>query len=93
MAVKVRVPAPLQKVTGNKLEVESAGSTVADLITNLDKAHPGVKARLCDDSGKLRRYLNVYVNDQDIRFLQSEATSLKDGDEVAIVPAIAGGRE
>lgn len=93
MAIKVRVPAPLQKVTGNKVEVEAAGTTVSELIANLERSYPGVRERICDDSGKLRRYLNVYVNDQDIRFLQSEATALKDGDEVAIIPAIAGGGE
>ncbi|MBI3269386.1 MAG: MoaD family protein [Planctomycetes bacterium] len=92
MAIKVRVPAPLQKVLGNKVEVEGTGANLGELIGNLEKSYPGVRARLCDDGGRLRRYLNVYVNEQDVRGLAGEATALKDGDEVAIIPAIAGGR-
>ena len=91
MAIKVRVPSPLQKLMGNKPEVEGSGTTLGELIANLDKTYPGVQTRVCDDGGKLRRYLNVYVNSQDVRFLAQEGTALKDGDEVAIIPAIAGG--
>ncbi len=91
MAVKVRVPAPMQKLTQDQREVESAGATVAELIGNLEKSYPGVRGMVCDDTGRVRRFLNVYVNDKDIRFLEQEKTSLKEGDEVAIIPAIAGG--
>lgn len=93
MPVKVRVPAPLQKLTGNQPEIQGTGATVAEVIASLESKHPGVKDKLCDPAtGKVRRYLNVFVNDQDVRFLQGEATAVKDGDEMSIVPAIAGGR-
>jgi molybdopterin synthase sulfur carrier subunit len=69
-----------------------AAGTIVDMIETLDTAHPGIKARLCDDSGELRRFVNIYVNEEDIRFLKGKDTSLKAGDEVSIVPAIAGGR-
>jgi molybdopterin synthase sulfur carrier subunit len=92
MPVTVRVPAPLQKITGAP-EVQVAGNTVAEVIAAMDTRHPGVKDKLCDPaSGKVRRYLNVFVNDQDVRFLKGEETAVKDGDQVSIVPAIAGGR-
>ena len=92
MAVKVRIPAPLQKLTGNKVEVECTGKNVQGLIQELEVKYPGIKERICDEKGKLRRFVNIYVNEEDIRFLQLEATELKDGDEVSIIPAIAGGR-
>ena len=91
MAITVRIPTPLQKLTGNQAEVAVDGSTVDDLIGALDQAYPGLKGRLCDEKGKLRRFVNVYVNEEDIRFLKQEATPVKDGDEVSIIPAIAGG--
>lgn len=92
MPVKVRVPAPLQKLTGGKPEIQGAGGTVNEVIASLEVAYPGVKDKLCDPAtGKVRRYLNVFVNDKDVRFLQGEATAVKDGDEMSIVPAIAGG--
>ncbi len=91
MAIKVRVPAPMQKLTQDKREVEIGGATVAELIANLETQYPGVRNMVCDDGGKVRRFLNVYVNDKDIRFLSAENTAVKDGDEVAIIPAIAGG--
>ena len=90
--VKIRVPAPLQKSVGNKAEVAVAAKTVTEAINALEAAYPGVKEKVCDDSGKVRKYLNLYVNDEDVRFLKGEATELKDGDEVSIIPAIAGGR-
>ncbi|NUN50135.1 MAG: MoaD/ThiS family protein [Candidatus Brocadiae bacterium] len=91
MGIKVRVPAPLQKLTGSA-EVQADGTTVAEVIAGMEKAFPGVKDKLCDPAtGKVRRYLNVFVNQQDARFLQGEATPVKDGDEISIVPAIAGG--
>ncbi len=90
MSVKVRIPTPLQKLTG-KGEVEVKAATVKDLIDDLEKNFPGIKDRLCDESGKIRRFVNVYLNEEDIRFLNQEGTSLKDGDQISIVPAIAGG--
>ncbi len=90
MAVKVRIPTPLQKLTGNKEEVEGTPGTIISLIDNLDKKYPGIGERI-SEGGKVRRFVNIYVNDEDIRFLKNEQTEVKDGDEVSIVPAIAGG--
>ena len=89
--IKVRIPTPLRPLTKGQGEVEISAGSILDLIENLNAAHPGIKARLCDDSGELRRFVNIYVNEEDIRFLKGKETSLKDGDEVSIVPAIAGG--
>lgn len=91
MAIKVRIPTPLQKLTQNQGEVEVAGANIKDVLANLEKQFPGMKDRLYDEKGGLRRFINFYVNDEDIRFLQGDATALKDGDELSIVPAIAGG--
>jgi MoaD family protein len=91
MAVKVLVPTPLQSFTNNQAALESSGSTIAELLDSLEKSFPGIKSRLCDEKGQLRRFLNLYVNSEDIRFLEGIATPLKDGDEVSIVPAVAGG--
>jgi sulfur-carrier protein len=91
MAVQVLIPTPLQKFTNNQASVELEAASVADLVEALEGTFPGIRARLCDDSGKLRRFLNIYVNSEDIRFLDNESTSLSDGDEVSIVPAVAGG--
>ena len=93
MAIVVRIPTPLQKLTADKAEVSADGATVQDLLQDLDRQYPGLKDRLCDPNGRLRRFVNVYVNEEDIRFLKQEATPLKDGDEVSIIPAIAGGRD
>jgi molybdopterin synthase sulfur carrier subunit len=90
--IKVRIPTPLRPLTKGQGEVEVSASSIVDLIERLNAAHPGIKARLCDDSGELRRFVNIYVNEEDIRFLKGKDTSLKAGDEVSIVPAIAGGR-
>ena len=92
MALKVRIPTPLQKLTQNQGEVEVAGTSVKEALADLEKRYPGMKERLYDDKGGLRRFINFYVNDEDIRFLKGDETSLKDGDEISIVPAIAGGR-
>jgi molybdopterin synthase sulfur carrier subunit len=92
MPVKVLIPTPLRNLTNNAAEVSADAASVTALIEALEKAHPGLKDRLCDDAGKLRRFVNVYLNEEDIRFLNGEATALKDGDEVSIVPAIAGGK-
>ena len=90
MAVKVRIPTPLQRLTQGKEEVEGRAGTIIDLITDLDSRYPGIAERI-SEGGKIRRFVNVYVNEEDIRFLQAEQTIVKDGDEVSIVPAIAGG--
>ena len=91
MSVSVRIPTPLRKLTGGADEVAIEASTIGELIDNLEAAHAGLKERLCDDAGEIRRFVNVYVNDEDVRFLDGRGTALKDGDEVSIVPAIAGG--
>ncbi|MDP3731620.1 MAG: MoaD/ThiS family protein [Candidatus Omnitrophota bacterium] len=89
--VKVRIPTPLQKITQNKQEVESNANNIKELILDLEKQFPGIKDRLLDESGKIRRFINFYVNDEDIRFLKQDETPLSDGNEVSIIPAIAGG--
>ena len=91
MPVKVRIPTPLRRFTAGAEEVHCESATIGDLVTDLENKHPGIKERLCDDEGRMRRFVNLYVNGDDIRFLDSLDTKLKDGDEVAIVPAIAGG--
>ena len=91
MPVKVRIPTPLRKLTNNEELVEVQAANVGDAINELQGRFPGIKERLLDDSGGVRRFVNVYVNEEDIRFLQNQQTSLKDGDEISIIPAIAGG--
>src|SRR5436305_6821555 len=91
MAVIVRIPTPLQGLTNNLSEVAAEGSTISELMSDLDHKYPGLKGRIYDDSGKLRRFVNVYVNDEDIRFLDNEETAVQDGSEVSIIPSIAGG--
>ncbi len=90
MPIKVRIPTPLQKLTGQG-EVQVQARDIKDLIAQLEKNYPGMKDRICDESGKVRRFVNLYLNEEDIRFLNQEETQLKDGDEISIVPAIAGG--
>jgi molybdopterin synthase sulfur carrier subunit len=92
MAVRVRVPTPLRKYTQGADEVNAQGGNVKAIVEDLEKHYPGIKERICDESGKVRRFVNVYVNDEDIRFLQNLETALKEGDNISIVPAIAGGR-
>ena len=91
MSVQVLIPTPLQKYTSDQASVNLQASSVDELIKALDAAFPGLGNRLCDEQGKLRRFLNIYVNSEDIRFLDNQATALADGDEVSIVPAVAGG--
>ncbi len=91
MAIRVRIPQPLQRLTQGKDLVEASGSDVKSLVDDLEKSFSGIKDRIYDENGKIRRFINIYVNEEDIRFLQGDATSLKDGDEVSIIPAIAGG--
>ncbi len=90
MAVKVKIPTPLQRLTNGKDEVEGRPGTIMELIKDLDERYPGLMERI-SEGGKIRRFVNIYVNEEDIRFLQAEETQVKDGDEVSIVPAIAGG--
>jgi molybdopterin converting factor small subunit len=91
MAVQVLIPTPLQKFTNDQASVSLDASSVDALLQALDTRFPGILGRLCDENGKLRRFLNVYVNSEDIRFLDNQTTALADGDEVSIVPAVAGG--
>ena len=91
MSITIRIPAPLRSLTGNNQTVEGSGSDVCQCIDHLESRHPGLKARICDDSGELRRFINMYVNGEDIRFLSGLQTPVKDGDELSIVPAVAGG--
>ena len=91
MAVSVLIPTPLQKFTNDEATAELEASSVDGLLDALENRYPGIKGRLCDEAGKLRRFLNVYVNSEDIRVLDNQATALSDGDEVSIVPAVAGG--
>jgi sulfur-carrier protein len=92
MAVLVRIPTPLRALTKGAAEVQADAVTVTDLIEVLERQFPGLKERLVEDGGELRRFINIYINQEDIRFLQGATTTLKQGDEVSIVPAIAGGR-
>lgn len=89
--IQVRIPTPLRKFTNSSEAVEAEGATITALVADLDRRYPGIKARICDDSGQVRRFVNLFVNGEDIRFLQHLDTPVKDGDEVSIVPAIAGG--
>jgi molybdopterin synthase sulfur carrier subunit len=92
MAILVRIPTPLQKFTKNQSEVQAEGQTVTEVIDHLEEHFPGVRERLCDDRGGIRKFINLYLNDEDIRFMDGEHTGVKDGDELAIIPAIAGGK-
>jgi molybdopterin synthase sulfur carrier subunit len=91
MAINVRIPTPLRKLTQNRDTVEATGATVSAVMDDLERQFPGLKERLCDPHGELRRFVNIYLNDEDIRFAQGRQTAVKDGDELAIIPAIAGG--
>ncbi len=91
MAVQVLIPTPLQKFTNDEATLNLEAGSVDELLVALNARYPGILDRLCDEGGKLRRFLNVYVNSEDIRFLDHQATALADGDEVSIVPAVAGG--
>ena len=91
MAVKVRVPTPLRRFTAGVDEVPASGDSIRAVITDLERNHPGISERLLDDSGELRRFVNIYLNGDDIRFLNQLNSTVKDGDDISIVPAIAGG--
>lgn len=92
MPVTVRIPTPLRAVTKGNAQVQAKGDTVDAVVADLERQFPGMRERLIDESGSLRRFVNVYVNGEDVRFMDAGKTALKDGDEVSIVPAIAGGR-
>ncbi|MFN8598920.1 MAG: ubiquitin-like small modifier protein 1 [Candidatus Binatia bacterium] len=91
MPVNVKVPTPLRKFTAGSETVSGNGATVGALIEDLEKRYAGIRERICDEQGKVRRFVNLYINGEDIRFLQQLDTKVKDGDEISIVPAIAGG--
>ncbi|MEO6198012.1 MAG: ubiquitin-like small modifier protein 1 [Dehalococcoidia bacterium] len=91
MAITVRIPTPLRKLTSEQDIVEAAGDTLAEMIDSLEATYPGLKERLCDETGDLRRFVNIYVTGEDVRFAEGVATRLNGGDEVSIVPAVAGG--
>ncbi len=91
MSVTVKIPTPLRSLTGDRDKIDAQGATLAALVDELDGSFPGMRERLCDEGGGLRRFVNVYVNGEDVRFLEGLDTALGDGDEVSIVPAVAGG--
>jgi molybdopterin synthase sulfur carrier subunit len=91
MSKKVRIPTPLRKLTNNEELVEIGATTVGEAIVELQNRFPGIQERLVDEKGEVRRFVNMYVNEEDIRFLNNRETPLKDGDEISIIPAIAGG--
>ena len=91
MPVTVRIPQPLRSLTGNLSTVTGDGATLEACLAHMEAAYPGIKERVMDESGQLRRFVNIYVNGDDVRFIDGLGTPLKDGDEVSIVPAVAGG--
>ena len=88
----VRIPSPLRRFTDKQSKVEAGGATIQELIDNLDSRYPGVKSRLCDENGQVKRYVNIFINGDEIHTLQGGQTPVTDGDEISIVPAMAGGR-
>lgn len=93
MAVTVRIPTPLRRLTQNLAEVEAEGANIESIIENLEVSYPGMKERICDESGNIRRFVNIYLDEEDIRFLDGKATPVTDGAEISIIPAIAGGSD
>ena len=91
MATKVRIPAPLRKLTLDQATVESNGNTIQDVLSDLEKNYPGIKDRLCDETGQVRRFINIFVNGEDIRFKDGIKTKIENNAEISIIPAIAGG--
>ena len=93
MTIKVRIPTPLMKLTDNQAEVSAEGGSISEVINNLENQFNGIKERICEENGSPRRFINIYINEEDIRFLEGENTTVKDGDEISIIPAIAGGTD
>jgi sulfur-carrier protein len=91
MSVKVRIPTILRTYTGGASEVTADGATLAEVLDSLESAHPGIRARVLDDGGKLRRFVNVYVGEEDVRFASGLETPTPDGTQVSVIPAVAGG--
>lgn len=91
MSASVRVPTILRTYTNDAAEVTAEGATLAEILDDLEVNHPGIRARILDDNGKVRRFVNVYVGDEDVRFEQGLQTEVKDGQQVSIIPAVAGG--
>ena len=87
----IRIPTPLRKFTQGNDEVTISGATVGEILTNIEAAHPGIRERICDPKGNVRRFINIFVGDEDIRFLKNLETEVADNDEISIIPAIAGG--
>ena len=92
MPIKVRIPTPLRSLTNGSEEVSVEGKSIKEVIDNLEANHNGIKERLCDENGQIRRFINFYLNDEDIRFKDNQETPVNDGDQISIVPAIAGGK-
>ncbi len=91
MPILVRIPTPLRKLTAEAETVSAEGKTIEEILTHLNQTYPGLGERICDENGNIRRFINIFLNDEDIRFLQDKATPVKEGDEISILPAIAGG--
>jgi molybdopterin synthase sulfur carrier subunit len=91
MSITVRIPTPLRRVTNGQDKVSVEGLTLSEIIASLDAQFPGVRERLCDEQGEIRNFVNLYVNGEDVRFLDGLSTATKSGDEISIVPAVAGG--
>ena len=91
MAITVRIPTPLRRVTDGQDKVDTNGATLREIIDSMESQFPGIKERLCDENGELRNFVNVYVNGEDVRFLEGIDSATGDGDEISIVPAVAGG--
>lgn len=92
MSVSVRIPTPLRRVTNGESDVAGDGATIRALIQDLERRYPGIRERLCDETGEIRRFVNIFVGDEDIRFMKGLDTPLEDGIQVSIIPAVAGGR-
>ena len=91
MAITVRIPTPLRRVTDGQDKVDTEGATLRQIIDSMESQYPGIKERICDEDGNLRNFVNVYVNGEDVRFLDGVDSATGDGDEISIVPAVAGG--
>ncbi|OGR82337.1 MAG: molybdopterin synthase sulfur carrier subunit [Elusimicrobia bacterium RIFCSPHIGHO2_01_FULL_64_10] len=91
MATKIRIPAPLRKLTKDQAVVEAGGTTIAEVLADLEKKYPGIRERICDETGQIRRFINIFLNGEDIRFKDGPKTQVSGDAEISIIPAIAGG--